>query len=722
MSSRFVYHYFSDKPFVRLVLPFIAGIFLFRAAPQPFYLLLLYASLFIGFVLFMIHVYYKKYSVLLENVWGLLLNLFLVLWGYLLASWHYPEYKEELYIKEKAAIVGIITQKPEVKNKSVKALLQIYAIKVGNEWQKAEGKSLIYFEKDTRSMQLKLGDELLLNTKLNVPDNTGNPNEFDYKKYLFFHLISASGYVTAKDWIIVGKKNNFSLVIFAEQLRNYFLNILRRLDISNDVFAITSAIVLGYKNEIDAEIRQAYASAGATHILAVSGLHVGVVYLIISTLLSWLKRNKYLKYLYLVSILLFLWFYALITGLSPSVLRATTMFSFVAIARFMERQTNIYNTLSASALLILMIQPFQLFEIGFQLSYVAVIGIVYLQPRFKRWFAFKNQFIDHVWSLVCVTLAAQLATSPLSIYYFNQFPLYFLLSGIVLVPLVSLVIYNAIALFVFSWYQPLAYYISIPLKYLVSFMNYFTLWVERLPYAVIQPIYIDLLQMVIVYIFILLISYYFIYKKINFLRLSLISLFILSILFIWREYQVLNQRRIVVYNIPGVSALNLIDGRDNIFFTDSDLKEKATKAARPSWIKYGLDKEKTLYFNHLSSQFFLSNLVMMDNPNVWYYRDVLVFYQYRILILNNDSWYKLNHSLPDLHVDMILVQRKAKVDFVELLRYVKTSTIVFDSSCLPSKIEIWLAQLKNFKGKIHIVNKDKAWIYDKKGCLFQTAF
>lgn len=710
MSSRFIYHYFSDKPFVRLVLPFIAGIFLFRLAPQPFHLFLLCVLLFIGLVLFIFHVLYKKYSVLLENMWGVLLNVFFVIWGYLLASWHYPEYKEQVYTKDRAAIVGTIKQKPEAKEKSVKALLQIQAIKVGNEWQKAEGNSLIYFEKDERSMQLKSGDELLLNAKLNVPDNAGNPNEFDYKKYLLYHLISTSGYVKAKDWVVISKQNDFSLVIYAEQLRDYFLNILRKLELPDDVFAITSAIVLGYKNEIDAEIRQAYASAGATHILAVSGLHVGVVYLIINTLLTWLRRNKYLKYMQLALILPFLWFYALITGLSPSVLRATTMFSFVAIARFTTRQTNIYNTLSASALLLLMIQPFQLFEIGFQLSYVAVIGIVFFQSKFKQLLTIKNKFLDSIWSLVCVTLAAQLATSPLSIYYFNQFPVYFLLSGIVLVPLVSLVIYNAIALFVFSWWQPLAYYLSLPLKYLVGFMNQFTLWVEQLPYAVIQPIYLDLLLMILVYAFILLLSYYFITKKIKLLRLSLVSLFVLSLLLLYREYQILNQRKIVVYNIPGVSALNLIDGRDNIFFTDADFKEKATRAASASWVKFGLDKEKTLHFNNLSSQYLFSNLLTIDNPNVWYYRDVLVFYKHRILILNNDTWYKLSQSLPQLNVDMILVQHKAKVDFSKLLRCVKTNTIVFDSSCSPGKIKRWLAQLTEFKGEIHVVSNQKAWM------------
>ncbi|MCX7862049.1 MAG: competence protein ComEC family protein [Bacteroidales bacterium] len=710
-----IYHYFSDKPFVKLLIPFVIGIFIFRIFPVPFHIHWAILCILLFCALLLTHVLYKKYSRFIEWLWGIILSLFFVVYGFTLSSINYAAYKEKKYTKENATIIGVVAKQPEIKEKFVKAIINIDAIKIKNQWEKTDGNSLVYLEKDSRSMLLQAGDEILFNAKLNIPENFGNPNEFDYKNYLLYHLINTTGKIKAKDWLVINKSKQLSVLIFAEKCRNYFLGLLRKMNLSDDVFAITSAIVLGYKNDIDAEIQQAYASAGATHILAVSGLHVGVVYLVISFMLSFLKRNKYLFWIHLIVVLLFLWFYALVTGLSPSVLRATTMFSFVAIARSIKRKTNIYNTISASALFLLMFNPFQLFEIGFQLSYMAVLGIVYFQPKFKNLLYVKNKMLDNVWSLICVTLAAQLVTTPLSLYYFHQFPVYFLLSGIVLVPLVSLVIYNALLLFTFSWLPIVAQYIAFPLQELVTFMNDFTIFIEQLPYSVIQPIFMSFLLLILSYAFILSLSYFFTSKKIIWLQLSLIILFISSLSLIFREFSIHNQQKVIVYNIPGISTLNLIDGKDNIIFIDSVFKEKVVKSAKSNWVQLGLEKEKTLTFNHLSTQYLFTNFLTLDNSKVWYYRDVIVFNNFRILLLKDKTWFKTNEKLnKKINVDVIIVQNKAKVNFRELLRHVDANVIVFDSSCSSNKINLWLSQLTNFRGTVHVVAKQKAWLYDIK--------
>jgi competence protein ComEC len=703
------YYQLGEKPFVRIVLPFIGGIIFFKLLPLKFSLAYSYILCFLVVKLLLLSIVLKKkFSVFLEISWGILLYVFLFLLGYILSSWHFPENNK---INEKGLIVGIVSSKPELKGKYVKTIIETLSLKNEKRWQKFKIKSLLYIEKDDKSLRLKENDIILFKGNVKDIDNLGNPSEFDYKSYLLFKNIEAITYVKTADWQYLDKIESFGIYSFASRCRDYLLDLLKGLNLPSDIYAITSAIVLGYKNEIDADIRQSYSAAGATHILAVSGLHVGVIYMILQWFFGLFSKKKILRWVEFISILLLLWFYALITGLSPSVLRASTMFSFVLISKFINRTTNIYNIISASAFFILLFNPFQLFDIGFQLSYSAVVGIVYFQPKIKGLLNIENKFIDAIWSLVSVTLPAQLATSPLSVYYFNQFPLYFLLSGIVLVPLTSFVIYLALLIFIFSWQSHLTSVFSFILKYLVTFMNSFTLWIENLPLSTIS-IYIDLIGVIIIYSIIVSLALYFKSKKIIYLYSFLVLVLLNSINFTYRNINNLSQKKIVVYNIPGVSALNLIDGKKNILFVDEDSKNKMANYAGKFWLQLGLEKERIVSFQNFSNQFLLSNMFITDNPNLFFYKDFINFYGYKILIIKDNKFYNLPANLQSLDVDLLIVQKKAKVNFLELLKFLRVKNIIFDSSCSQNKIKKWMQQLTSYKGNIHIVSSQKAMIID----------
>lgn len=224
------------------------------------------------------------------------------------------------------------------------------------------------------------------------------------------------------------------------------------LGIEGDEYSVAAAILLGYDDELPPELRQNYVTAGSMHVLCVSGLHVGIIFLVFSTILSFLdKYGAVFKILKFCILLLIMWTYAFIAGLAPSILRATIMISFIVIGKIIKRNGVIINSIAASAFVILAIEPEDLFNIGFQLSYAAVIGIVVLQRPIYNVFYIKNKILDKIWELTSVTLAAQFATAPFTIFYFNQFPLYFWLSNLFMTPLSTVVIIGGMIMLLVSF-------------------------------------------------------------------------------------------------------------------------------------------------------------------------------------------------------------------------------------------------------------------------------
>lgn len=227
------------------------------------------------------------------------------------------------------------------------------------------------------------------------------------------------------------------------------------------------------------------------HILAVSGLHVGIIFIILSKLLFFLERHKYGKILQSALIILILIFYAMLTGLSNSVIRATIMFIFICFGRMFTRQVNIYNTLSASAFIMLLYNPYSIMDVGFQLSYLAVISIVFFQPKIYSLLNLRYKFPDYIWQLVSVAIAAQIATFPLTIHYFNQFPVYFILSNILIIPFVSIIIYGALILFCFSFSTNISYIIAKGLQLITLVLNKNVEFIKDLPLSKIDSLIID---------------------------------------------------------------------------------------------------------------------------------------------------------------------------------------------------------------------------------------
>ncbi|HWA36105.1 MAG TPA: ComEC/Rec2 family competence protein [Cyclobacteriaceae bacterium] len=389
--------------------------------------------------------------------------------------------------------VNLITSAEE-KEKSWKRTGSISGLKTENGWRLASGKVNLYWPKTEAIANLDYGDALVIAGTPRVVEGQHNPHEFDLKRFLAFKNIYHQQFVRPGQWALVKKSSDRGFLFYAHRARTWSVNTIKEFVKSPREQAIVIALVLGVTDGLDNELLTAYAASGAMHVLAVSGLHVSIIYGILLLLFKPLGKGQTGQWFIAIVSLILLWGYAFITGLSPSVLRAVAMFSFVAIAKPIGRNTNIYNTLAASAFCLLLYDPYLIMSVGFQLSYLAVIGIVYFQrPIYYLWEA-KSWFTDWAWQLSCVSIAAQLSTMAISLLYFHQFPVYFLLANLFIIPASFVVLIGGILLLMVGGMATVASWLGIFLDWFVRIMNEGIFLVEKLPLSVIDGLYVSTWQ------------------------------------------------------------------------------------------------------------------------------------------------------------------------------------------------------------------------------------
>ena len=298
--------------------------------------------------------------------------------------------------------------------------------------QKVIGRVLVTVQRDSIENQLKVDDNLVVKTQfknINVPLN---PYSFNYKKYLQNQQIHHQIQLNWRQLKIL-PKNNKTIKGFASNFRNKIDEKLKNNGFKNDELAVINALLLGQRNSITSELLVSYAGAGAVHILAVSGLHIGIILLLLTFMFKPFHYFKNGKIVVTILIIIILWMYAIIAGLSASVVRAVSMFTAVTVGIHLIQRSNIYNTLVISMFFLLLFNPFYLFEVGFQLSYLAVFSIVWIQPKLYSLWNPKFWVLNKIWQLFTVSIAAQIGVLPLSLFYFHQFPGLFFLSNLVII-------------------------------------------------------------------------------------------------------------------------------------------------------------------------------------------------------------------------------------------------------------------------------------------------
>ncbi len=505
----------------------------------------------------------------LELSSGLSLMLFVVAMGYGLSYLNdkkIPVLPEE---GESGIFLIELTKFPIEKENSVLLYADLLEKIDSNRVAEISGNVSIYVAKDSAVLSLRSGDRLLVSTSLSLPKKSGNPDEFDYGKYLRRHGVCGSGYVNSDSWQKVGSAKGFSLVRFSQNARQRLLEIYQKSGIRGKEYGIVAALTLGYTDAISPEVRDSFSVTGVAHILSVSGLHVGIIYVFLGYMLAFMDKKRGSRRMKNVIIILFLWFYALMTGLSAAVCRSALMFSVVALGRVIDRRSSIYNSIFFSAFILLIINPMWLFDVGFQLSYTALISIIYFQPKILALIPTRTRVGRYLWELVSVSIAAQILATPLCLYYFHQFPNYFILANVVAVPLSTIIIYGNVILLALYKFPFLCKIVGLCVMWLTKILYACLHFIEELAYAV-SRIWIDEWQLVAISIFVVGLGFLFYKVRARYFAVMLLGVVMFLGLQLWRGVENSGFSDVVVFSDSKSLTINTIDNRQSqILTTDS---------------------------------------------------------------------------------------------------------------------------------------------------------
>jgi competence protein ComEC len=456
------------------------------------------------------------------------------------------------------------------KEKSWKQTGTVTKVQSKGKWQTVKGNILLYFPKQTFPIPFRYGDCLLISGSVTPIPGPSNPGEFDYQKFMSYRQVYHQHFLRDDKVKYICYAPTSIAMALALEIRNVADTQLKSLVEGEREKALASALVLGVVDGLDNDLMNAYAATGAMHVLAVSGLHVGILYWLLLIILKPLKPFQWGRWVIAAICLVALWGYACVTGLSPSVLRAVVMFSFVIVAYPLNFRTNIYNILAASAFCLLLYDPFMIVSVGFQLSYLAVLGIVYLQPLLYRLIEPRNRIIDETWKITCVSLAAQMSTFMLGLLYFRQFPNYFLISNLFVIPLSFIILMTGLAALALSFIPAIGTLLGLCLTSLIKVLNYLVFWVESWPYSLVENIYISAWQALILGGFVLLFCFYLERRRLKYLTFAS-SLLIIFALCSWQHFaSEVSGKRITVYRIPKQTVYDLSEDGTAVTFANID--------------------------------------------------------------------------------------------------------------------------------------------------------
>lgn len=445
-----------------------------------------------------------------------------------------------------------------------------YAEERDRSWRIEAGDLLLYFSKSDFKQPFHYGDVLLIRGSPSLIKPPSNPGEFNLERHFYYRNIYYQHYITAGNAVLIDHDRGNPLIASAIRVRLWADRQLKTYVRGEREQATASALVLGVTDGLDNDLLQAYASTGAMHVLAVSGLHVSIIYWIILLMGKPLEKLKAGKTILAIVSVVLLWIYAFVTGWSPSVLRAVMMFTFVALARPWKQSTNIYNTMAASAFCLLLYDPFFVMSVGFQLSYIAVFGIVFIHPHLYALWEPRSRWWDEVWKVTSVSVAAQIATVPISLYYFHQFPNYFLIANLLVIPASFVVLVAGLAVLPFAFVPFLAKAVGFLLEWSIYIMNGIVMFIGSLPFSVVRNIYIDGIQALLLAGITACVLFCFIFKRVQWLWIGLAASAAFSVLDWIHLDQVVRKNHITVYNIKGRTVLDLINDGEAYSYGEYD--------------------------------------------------------------------------------------------------------------------------------------------------------
>ena len=557
-------------------------------------------------------------------------------------------------------------------------LNQRYIASIKNfERKKSFGKVILNIRKDKVLKEFRIGTNLKIYGSIYKNRGPINPNQFDYGRYLENQQIYGQIYVNSNQ-IKTGNIEH-SLWSSVANLRTKIIKNLEKANFSKKELSIVIALILGQQQDISPEVLKDYQYAGAVHVLSVSGLHVGFILMFISFLLKPIPNSKLGSNSKVIIIIVSLWLFGILAGLAPSVLRSVTMFSFVALGMHLRRTVNIYHTLLVSMLLILLFEPSFLFDVGFQLSYVALFFIVWFQPLLASIWQPKNKISNYFWDIITVSFAAQIGAFPLSVYYFHQFPGLFFITNIVIIPMLSIILAIGVLVVIFAAFDYVPFYLSKILEYSIVILNKIIHWVASFENFIFQNISFNFQMLLGCYLIIISAIIWFKNPNFNKLAAALFAVISLQSIYLFNEYSTKTQQECFVFNIKKNTIITERKGtKVTVYSNDSILENIDNNLAIKSYL--------VANFCEISAKKPLQNILYFDHK--------------KILLLDSSSVYS-----PNLKPDIVIIIQSPKVNLERLLQTLKPKQVVFDGSNFKTYVKQWEATCLKQKIPFHNTNE-----------------
>lgn len=537
----------------------------------------------------------------------------------------------------------------------------------------SSGKIILNLRKDSVNKNFPIGSTLHLSSSFYKSKKPSNPNQFDYGSYLANQNIYAQIYTNINE-LKINPKIQKNWNYYASNLRNRIIRNLESRHFKKEELSIVIALILGQQQDISKEVLRDYQYAGAVHILSVSGLHVGFILLFITALLKPIPNNRKGTIIKLIITLIGLWIFGALAGLAPSVVRSVTMFSFVAIGLFLRRSVNIYHSLLVSMFLILLFQPSFLFDVGFQLSYLALFFIIWLQPIFKSIWSPKSKIVTYFWDIITVSFAAQIGTLPLSIYYFHQFPGLFFVTNIIVLPLLSIVLAIALIVVVLASFDCVPLHLMKLLEWSIELLNNIIAWIASFEDFIFKDIPMSTSMMWSAYLVV--ISVFIFIEKPNYRKLVtvLISIIFFQISWMYTQFQTQNESELIVFHQKKKSLITERNSRNVIVYSNDTILKNANE-------------------NWTLNSYLVANFCKVEKSNPL--KNFYYFKNKKIVVIDSSGIYV--NKKPDV---LILIN-SPKLNLERLLQTHKPGEIVADASNYKSYKKLWKATCEKEKIPFH---------------------
>lgn len=674
--------YFWDKaPFFRLLLPLIAGILAYSFVDNHLNVFLL--SGIAAFCVFIITAFINKQHPILKTIHFIALHATLISAGWALCYYNDIRNDKEWFAKTTSeAYVARLTQEPVEKDKTWKLEVDVIST-VGNVIH-TEGNAFVYVYKNQLPLLFHEGDTILIPNKWQAIKTAGNPFEFDYSRYCALNNIYFQQFLAPDDIVLYAQVKPSNLP-FTSRVHHWCMLQLAKYIPDARALGLMQAMLIGDEANLDPELRQAYSETGIIHIIAISGSHITFFFLVIAFLLSWIKHQRWEWVKYLAAIPL-IWVYVMMSGAPPSAVRAAIMFSVFAVGLAFEKQPNSLNQLLATAFILLLAEPNWLYAIGFQLSFLAVLSLILFYKPIYRLYVPTHKIIKALWATIAASLAAEILTAPVAVYYFHLFPLLFIVANVLAYVFMGVVLIAGMCLVAISPFTSLAKVLGYCIAETVTFFNYLVYGMQDLNPNALRFLQMDLIELVLLFIVITGIAVYILKKQKTGLFTGLTVACLLLALFCYNEWGALHQKKLIVYNINKSNYIELIDGKyHEVLYTDTTVSAKNKGyVLKPTHTGFHAWKNKTYYGN--------KELIFINGQSV--------------LILN-----KPLHNIQGVYPDYVIINYHPEpTDFRKIQERFKPKQIVLGSKVSRKESEEWTEACKRQSISLYSVSEKGAFV------------